>query len=395
MFTEDQVISIMTYMIMLIVISIVAASLFLYLPKPAKHYQVICLRYFCGYFYVSSFSYVVFILSGAELIPLATATFLNNGLGIAAPYFLYAGLSWHNKKSQHLHQNLFIMGHIIGASTLITLISLYIENSSILVEVIFFPNFFIAFYTAYRGLLKNTKLVNTPGGMLFKRTFQFAFLSMVIMLAVIVISENFFLYVGGIMIMQSVMTIGFLSAVYFSYLYRIINRFKTFSITDSLTKLYNRRYFLSQANTIIRSAGRDKQPMSLIMCDLDHFKKVNDQYGHEAGDSALIAFANTLRETLREQDTIARIGGEEFIVLLPNTSIELVMGICERIRINTEALEIQAGDHTVKLTASFGICQIDTSSPIEASIRLADQTLYTAKSNGRNRVEHYNLTVNV
>lgn len=213
------------------------------------------------------------------------------------------------------------------------------------------------------------------------------------MLSVIITTNNFFIYTSGIMIMQSIMTVGFLSAIYFTFLYKMISKFRKFSMTDHLTKLYNRRYFLTQANTIIRSAGRNKQPMSLIMCDLDYFKKINDEYGHDSGDAALVSFANTLKKTLREQDTIARIGGEEFIILLPNTSIELVMQICERIRENTEALEIKVAANTIKLTASFGICQIDTGLSIESNIRLADQTLYQAKSNGRNRVEHYDSII--
>jgi diguanylate cyclase (GGDEF)-like protein len=391
MLSENQIIAIMTYMIMLLIISIIAASLFLYLPKPSKNHDIICLRYFCGYFWVSGSSYVVFILAGAEILPLTAATFFNNGLAITAPYFLYAGLSWHSQTSTHLHQNPLILFHVLAASTFITLVSVYVEDSQVLVELLFFPNLFIAYCIAYKALLMNSSGALSPGEKLFKITFQFSFISMAIMLSVIVFTENLFIYISGIMIMQSIMTVGFLSAVYFSFLYRMIDKFKAFSMTDPLTKLYNRRYFLTQANTIIRSTGRENSPISLIMCDLDYFKRINDAYGHRAGDTALIAFANMLKVTLREQDTIARIGGEEFIILLPNTGIELVMQICERIRKNTEALDIHEATNTIKLTASFGICQIDPNLPLESNIQLADETLYKAKSHGRNRVEHYDF----
>ncbi len=395
MFSDDQIIAIMTYMIMLLVISIIAASLFLYLPNPSKRHEIICLRYFCGYFWVSSLSYVAFILSGAEILPLIFATFLNNGLAITAPYFLYFGLNWHYKTSTHLHQNRLILFHILGASTLISLIAAVVDNSLILVELVFFPNLFIAFFAAYKVLLNNISQYPNPGEKLFKRTFQFSFFAMAIMLSIIVITENFFIYTGGIMIMQGIMTVGFLSAVYFSYLYRVINKLRKLSITDPLTKLFNRRYFLAQANTVIRSAGRDKQPMCLIMCDLDYFKKINDQYGHEAGDSALIAFADILKTTLREQDTVARIGGEEFIILLPNTNLDLVAKISERLRANTEALSIKTSTDTIKITASFGICLIDPARSVESNIRLVDETLYTAKSKGRNRVEFGNFAMSI
>jgi diguanylate cyclase (GGDEF)-like protein len=393
MLAENQIIAIMTYMITLLVISVIAATLFLYLPKPSKHHDIICLRYFCGYFWVSGLSYVVFILAEAELLPLTPATFFNNGLAITAPYFLYAGLSWHTQTSTHLHQSPFILLHIITAATVITLVSVYVEDSEILVELLFFPNLFIAFYIAYRALLKSSSGVLSPGEKLFKRTFQFSFFSIALMSAVIIFTKNFFIYISGIMVMQSIMTVGFLSAVYFSFLYRMIDKFKASSITDSLTKLYNRRYFLTHAHNIIRAAEPEKSPTSLIMCDLDYFKKINDAYGHHAGDGALIAFANMLKATLREQDTIARIGGEEFVILLPQTGIELVIQICERIRTNTEALEIKVSTNTIKLTASFGICQVNPNLPIESNIQLADQSLYKAKSNGRNRVVHYNFNI--
>ncbi|MFT4765882.1 MAG: diguanylate cyclase (GGDEF)-like protein [Oleispira sp.] len=391
MFAENQIIAIMTYMITLLIISIIAASLFLYLPRPSKHHDIICLRYFCGYFWVSGLSYAIFILAGAEVLPHIPATFFNNALAITAPYFLYAGLNWHNQIKNHLHQSPLIIFHVIAASTLITLTSIYVEDSAVLVELLFFPNLFIAFYVAYKVLLNNASATLSPGEKLFKRTFQISFISMTVVMIIMIITENFFIYIGGILITQGIMTVGFLSAVYFSFLYRMIDKFKKSSMTDHLTKLYNRRYFLTQANTIIRSMGREKAPICLIMCDLDFFKRINDDYGHHAGDQALIEFANMLRNTLRQQDTIARIGGEEFIILLPDTSMDLVMPICERIRENTEGLEIQVASDTITLTASFGICQIDASHPIESGIKLADQALYKAKSAGRNRVEYYNL----
>lgn len=389
MFSEHQVTALMTYMIMLIMISLIAALLFLFLPKPAKHYEVICLRYFCGYFIVSCLSYVTFILSGSGLLPLTLSTFLNNGLAIAAPYFLYMGLSWYHQAAKHLHQSPFILAHITIAATVITLVGLLNPNNPILIELVFFPNLFIAFLLTYRLALKQARGQLTPGGKLFKHTFHFVFLSMVIMLSVIIITEDFFIYLGGIMIMQGLMTIGFLTAIYFSYLYRVIEKLRKTSMTDPLTRLYNRRYFLAQANTIIRSAGRDKQPMSLIMCDIDHFKTINDNFGHEAGDKALIAFANTLSSTLRDQDTIARIGGEEFVILLPNTELDLVKQISQRLKTNTQAIKVDFQDISIRLTASFGICQVDTNQPIEDSMRLADKALYCAKDLGRNRIEHY------
>ena len=160
------------------------------------------------------------------------------------------------------------------------------------------------------------------------------------------------------------------------------------AITDPLTGLLNRRGFKAAQCRSEREAGR--QGVAVVAMDLDHFKRVNDQYGHEAGDDVLAAFAATLRATLRKGDVAARMGGEEFAVLLPRTSRVAAEALAERIREQVENLVVVTGGQRIVVTASIGVHWSDTparSGGLTEMLRLADRALYAAKRNGRNRVE--------
>ena len=152
---------------------------------------------------------------------------------------------------------------------------------------------------------------------------------------------------------------------------------------DSLTKLANRRGLEETLERAISFARRTAQPLCLVLCDIDHFKAINDTFGHVAGDEVLSSFARVLDNSCRREDTAARFGGEEFVLLLPNTQLDRAVGIAERVRGNMGRIELE-GDTT--LTASFGVaeCWIDDTS--ESLIARADEALYSAKEAGRDKV---------
>ena len=152
---------------------------------------------------------------------------------------------------------------------------------------------------------------------------------------------------------------------------------------DSLTKLANRRALEETLERAISFARRTAQSMCLILCDIDHFKVVNDTYGHATGDEVLSTFAKLLVKSCRREDTAARFGGEEFVLLLPNTRLDGGVEIAERIRQNMDQIGLEGG---TTLTASFGVaeCRIDDTS--ETLIARADQALYSAKESGRDKV---------
>lgn len=161
------------------------------------------------------------------------------------------------------------------------------------------------------------------------------------------------------------------------------------ALTDPLTGLYNRRYLMNRFKEEINRATRDNNPLSCFMVDIDFFKKVNDTYGHDAGDAVLKNIANILKTNLRDYDSAVRYGGEEFVVLLPNTSRASAVAVAEKIRIVTEEAVTVISDYEIKVTLSIGVYgreQKFDSLEGEAYITCADNALYLAKNRGRNKV---------
>ncbi len=156
--------------------------------------------------------------------------------------------------------------------------------------------------------------------------------------------------------------------------------------TDALTGLANRTRFFAVAETEIRRASRTGKPPSLLMIDLDHFKDINDQHGHEAGDQALKAFADLVVGKVRDHDTAARLGGEEFAILLPESSLVDASRLAERLRTATEAMRLDSLP-ALRLTVSIGVARVEPGETApDAALSRADRALYKAKRSGRNRV---------
>lgn len=156
--------------------------------------------------------------------------------------------------------------------------------------------------------------------------------------------------------------------------------------TDVLTGLPNRRFFMTQMGSELARWQRYGHPLGLLILDLDHFKKVNDHWGHSMGDEVLRQFAGTLQRCLRAQDTAARLGGEEFAVLLPETPEDVAAAVAERIRAHTQDTVISNAQGECRVTVSIGVTQAQDSDDIESLLHRADEALYAAKAGGRNRV---------
>lgn len=156
---------------------------------------------------------------------------------------------------------------------------------------------------------------------------------------------------------------------------------------DSLTGVFSRRYFLELAERELNRARRYDSPVSLLMLDVDHFKNINDTYGHPVGDEVLKKICATCKEELRSNDIMGRIGGEEFAIALPECDLENSLLIAERIRASLEESSLLAGGAEVKYTLSIGAAQFGRSAEsLGELLKQADQALYHAKTNGRNQV---------
>lgn len=157
--------------------------------------------------------------------------------------------------------------------------------------------------------------------------------------------------------------------------------------TDDLTGLANRRAFVEQGRMALDQARRYERPLSLIMFDIDHFKKINDSHGHAAGDEALRRVATVVRAAARASDGTGRMGGEEFAVLLPETSIVEAEVLAERLRRDMADLRVEFGGVTLRITGSFGVAEHTAqTADFESLLRAADAALYVAKERGRDRV---------
>ncbi len=160
--------------------------------------------------------------------------------------------------------------------------------------------------------------------------------------------------------------------------------------TDELTKVSNRRHFMELANNEIKRAIRFKRSTTIALIDLDHFKQINDTYGHAAGDKTLIAFTKIFQSHIREIDVFARFGGDEFILLLPETSQEQAYTVVERVRLALTTHPIDLNGKSVVLTFSSGITSLsDDQEAIDTLLNQADQALYRAKEIGRNITIRY------
>ena len=160
-------------------------------------------------------------------------------------------------------------------------------------------------------------------------------------------------------------------------------------ITDPLTGLFNVRHFRTALDIELERTLRTTIPTSLMMIDLDHFKQVNDQWGHEVGNQVLKLTARLIKQVTRQLDIQCRYGGEEFVIILPETEIKDVIPVMEKTREMISRLPFHFRDEKVQITMSFGVSEFQDKSTAAEIFDLADKALYKAKQNGRNRVEVY------
>ena len=167
---------------------------------------------------------------------------------------------------------------------------------------------------------------------------------------------------------------------------------KNQAIRDPLTALYNRRYFEEEVGKRILETKAKNLPYTVLMLDADHFKKVNDTYGHKVGDKVLIELASTAERALRDNDIVARYGGEEFVVFLPGIHAEQGKVVADRLRESISKQVVYSdAKQPVTFTVSIGVSSSDISDNVDTLIKTADEALYKAKQNGRNRVEIFTI----
>ncbi|MDI9246219.1 GGDEF domain-containing protein [Marinobacter sp. CHS3-4] len=161
---------------------------------------------------------------------------------------------------------------------------------------------------------------------------------------------------------------------------------------DTMTGLANRREAHAQLDTEYERYLRNNRPFSVLLMDIDLFKSINDNYGHHVGDDAIVMVAQTLKEQSRKVDTLSRWGGEEFLLLLPETDCDEAARTAERIRFKISTTPISADNQTISTTVSIGVATIEGTESVDRLLQRADEALYEAKKNGRNLVRQHGIT---
>lgn len=169
----------------------------------------------------------------------------------------------------------------------------------------------------------------------------------------------------------------------------ISKQLRIYAQYDSLTNLFNRRVFIDLLRKNKSLSIRTKIPSSLLMIDIDHFKSINDRHGHHIGDQVLADFANRAKRNLREEDVIARMGGEEFAILLPNTNKDSALQFAERLRATFELSPAKTSNDEIFYTISIGVITPDETMTTDEALKISDLAMYQAKRSGRNQVKYF------
>ena len=172
----------------------------------------------------------------------------------------------------------------------------------------------------------------------------------------------------------------------FASLGRLRDQFERQALHDQLTRLPNRRNLNEQLKHEYQRTLRSKQPFSVLLADVDYFKRINDDLGHDAGDEVLKVLSKRFKQTIRKQDIVARWGGEEFIFLLPDTNLESAADVAEKVRHISAADPVWQQEQPITVSISIGVAEIHPDVTVDEAINQADKRLYVAKQNGRNNV---------
>lgn len=279
---------------------------------------------------------------------------------------------------------------VILLSVISTIVSFVIPTDFTRLLILSVYALVIYTYLLYIGILK-IRLYKNMGYAIISSGFALIVLSALVQIYLLVnmndLNMAYSIGKGSTSIGFILIGIGLLSSILISEQ----NHLRSLSLTDPLTGMNNRRGLDYLLGLVVPSIIRNKKSISAIAMDIDFFKKINDTYGHDGGDEVLIAFAQMLKTCPRASDLSSRLGGEEFVIILPDTPLEGALTAAEKIREKVEALEIHHGKDIIKLTSSFGVASQDENIDTDSLLKNADKALYKAKEEGRNRVCHIDM----
>lgn len=279
------------------------------------------------------------------------------------------------------------------------------KNIKLSSAIILYSLYFLMFYLIYSGGVENTGplwiFIVAPVSVfihglkrgLIDIALFIAIISTLMFMPTDIIAHAPYSTEFKLRLLYSFLTVTFLSALYeysreksYQHTLELSKKYQQLAHFDPLTQLSNRRDALCILKRAQARLLRSKEPLSIIICDVDHFKKINDLYGHNAGDTVLIELARIFTLSIREQDCVARWGGEEFLFILPQTVAKNAHALAVKIQQKLQGHLVNYQDKQIELTVSMGIAQFNDDQSIDEIINCADKYLYQAKNSGRNQI---------
>ena len=375
------------YMLVVVLLNLISAGFYLLHPIRHSPYQKTSLNYFLAFFLLFAFGFVIYSLSlsysSKLIVPLTCFCF------IAAFYCLKYGFIWRlHHYAQPVYKVPTFYFHLLLVIGVNGYIFQYIYDSNLIRIAFLLSNCCLIAVFSIKHVAANPP-EHSFGEKVAVTGLMLSICAALALLLLLKVTNDPFVYVSALMVTQSLVVLVILGSTLTMALSDISKLYYEDSITDVLTGLYNRRFFLSQASLAVKTASRHDFPISIIICDIDNFKLINDTFGHDIGDKAIIEFSQAIKTAARETDIIARLGGDEFIILLSKSDAKGAFGLADRMRELTAAIHLESDKGEVKFTASFGVSSFESTIDIESNIKEADLALYVAKRVGRNNVQSY------
>jgi len=374
MFEVDLVVYVNALFILMI--SSISSYIFIVHKLRNDNYPGFSLRYYNLYFIVGVIGWVGLWIKDSGLIKVDLASSVIAYL-LVSSFLLLAVLEVSCKK---WNDKVIAIIHGVGI-----ILSLFLDDDferlvyiSLYTLLVYPVIAFLSFKLAHENN-------NIGNGIIGAAATLVVFLAPVQLYGILILGDFNFVYAVALVSNSTgfiLVSIGFLA----SMLIAEHNQLTQLTFTDPLTGLFNRRGLDHAVALLLSSAKRNKNSVSAITMDLDFFKSINDTYGHDGGDFVLKEFSRELLHQARSSDACSRLGGEEFVIILPATTKANAMQVAERIRRSVEEKELNYGGKAIKITCSFGVSTLSTEIDMDYLLKQADKALYQAKADGRNRV---------
>ncbi|MEM0910132.1 MAG: GGDEF domain-containing protein [Pseudomonadota bacterium] len=366
------------YFILLVVLSSIAFAFLYFIPTSKLGRSDHSVPYFRLFYLCNAMGFAQFIIGDSSF-----AAAVGNAFFVLSVHSLVFGLKLRTMDIRPLNSQIFAAINAV-AIFFFTWVTLTLESNPriFIVSTISINMGALYLYSFYICLTKDVESIRT-------KTLRGSLIISAILISLswlpLYLTNDTVLHLRGIFASVTVIHFVLFGGLLSLLMSDVIHFYYTNSITDSLSGLYNRRHFTDVGRDMVNSAKRHKFPICCVLCDIDRFKSVNDTHGHDVGDEVIKTVAKLLKKNARPRDLVARIGGEEYAILLDNTDIAGAVDYAERVRRNIKKLKMHGNDVTISITASFGIFDASEST-IQDALKNADMALYRSKRNGRDQV---------